>query len=59
VVVGFAVLVEGGEASETVLRDYCRERLAGYKVPRRVIVSNDLPRSSTGKLLKRRLVELL
>ncbi len=59
VVVAFVTLMEGGDASEVVLRDFCRERIAGYKVPRRVVISNDLPRGPTGKLLKRKLAELL
>ena len=29
-----------------------RERLAGYKVPRRVVVVEDLPRTASGKVRK-------
>ncbi|AGY56499.1 long-chain-fatty-acid--CoA ligase [Gloeobacter kilaueensis] len=36
---------------------YCRERLADYKCPRRVTVLAELPRSTTGKILKRVLKE--
>ncbi len=32
---------------------YCRERLAAYKVPEAVIVVGELPKSTTGKILKR------
>jgi long-chain acyl-CoA synthetase len=32
---------------------YLTEHLAGYKVPRRIEFSDDLPRTPTGKLLKR------
>jgi len=42
-------------ATATELREFCRERLAGYKVPRRVIIADDLPRGPTGKILKRKL----
>ncbi|MFD5199084.1 AMP-binding protein [Streptomyces sp. NPDC058375] len=31
---------------------YCKERLANFKVPRRVIVLSDLPRNASGKILK-------
>ncbi|MCW2761444.1 MAG: bile acid CoA ligase [Marmoricola sp.] len=31
--------------------------LAGYKVPRRVVVLDDLPRNDTGKVMKRQLAE--
>ena len=59
VVVAFATLKDGAQATEIALRDFCRERLAGYKVPRRIIIAPDLPRGPTGKILKRRLPELL
>jgi long-chain acyl-CoA synthetase len=38
--------------SSELLR-FCRERLANYKCPRKVIVRDVLPRSGTGKVLKR------
>ena len=31
---------------------WCRGRLAGYKVPARVVVVDELPRNATGKVLK-------
>jgi long-chain acyl-CoA synthetase len=34
---------------------HCRERLAAYKVPRRFVISEELPRSSVGKILRREL----
>jgi len=40
---------------ETELREFCRSRLAAYKVPRQVRVAADLPRGPTGKILKRAL----
>ena len=36
---------------------FCRERLAGYKVPREVVFRDDLPRTPAGKPLKRLLRE--
>ncbi len=42
-------------ATAEALRDFCRERLAEFKVPRRITVARDLPRGPTGKLLKRAL----
>ena len=39
------------------LARFCRARLAGYKVPREIRVHVELPRSATGKILKRALYE--
>jgi acyl-CoA synthetase (AMP-forming)/AMP-acid ligase II len=36
---------------------FARERLAGYKLPREVEFVDDLPRTPTGKVLKRELRE--
>jgi len=57
--VAFVTLVEGETATDTELREFCRDKVAGYKIPRRVIISDDLPRGPTGKILKRKLSELL
>ena len=48
-------LSAGGETSEAELIAWCRERLAHYKCPRSVEISEALPRNPTGKLLKREL----
>jgi long-chain acyl-CoA synthetase len=51
----FVILKDDAVASELELREYCRSRLAGYKVPRWVRIATELPRSPTGKILKRAL----
>jgi long-chain acyl-CoA synthetase len=49
-----AVTVEKGvQLDSQAVRDYCRTHLAAYKVPRRVEVVADLPRSIIGKVLHR------
>jgi acyl-coenzyme A synthetase/AMP-(fatty) acid ligase len=42
-----------------LLRQFCRERLAAYKVPRDFILVADLPRTAAGKVLKRALAARL
>jgi fatty-acyl-CoA synthase len=45
----------GLDVSEDELKDYVKENLAGYKVPREVVFADELPRNATGKVLKREL----
>ena len=52
--VAFVCPAEGAASpEESELRSFCRTRLAGYKVPRRIRIESDLPRGPTGKILKR------
>ncbi|MCP4593690.1 MAG: long-chain fatty acid--CoA ligase [bacterium] len=53
--IAFVCLEEGAEASPIELRQFARDRLAGHKVPREVLISADLPLGPTGKILKRKL----
>ncbi|MER5943182.1 AMP-binding protein [Streptomyces sp. NPDC001928] len=45
----------GAEADPDALAAYCRERLAAYKYPRQVEVLPDLPKTASGKILRREL----
>ncbi len=47
------VLKPGAHANESELIDHCRARLAHYKCPRSVEYLESLPRTGTGKILKR------
>lgn len=46
---------EGQMVSEEEVVAYCKENLAGYKKPRKVIFIDSLPRNPSGKVLKREL----
>ncbi len=52
---GVVVLHPGQSLSEAAVRDHCRAHLAGFKVPDRVTFAESLPRSASGKVLKREL----
>jgi fatty-acyl-CoA synthase len=54
----YIVLKPGESIIESEVRDFVKENLARYKVPRDVTVLDELPRNPTGKVLKRRLREL-
>jgi long-chain acyl-CoA synthetase len=51
------VLKPGQDASADALIAHCRERIAGYKVPRTVEYAEALPKSGAGKILKASLRE--
>ncbi len=52
-----AFVVTEGEVDEDTLKAHVKENLARYKVPRDVIFLDELPRNSTGKVLKKDLKE--
>ena len=51
----FLVLKEKEDTTRTEIQDWCEERLAPYKIPRRIEVLKELPRSAIGKVLRREL----
>lgn len=53
----FVELSPGAAVAEKELIGYCRERLGGIRTPKRVFIVPHLPRSATGKVLKRELGE--
>ena len=53
----WVVLREGHEADAEELREYCRQRLTGYKVPRYIEFRASLPKTLVGKVLRRILQE--
>jgi fatty-acyl-CoA synthase len=52
------VLKDGAQLTEDAFKDYVRDHLARYKVPREVIFLAELPRNPTGKILKRELRQI-
>jgi malonyl-CoA/methylmalonyl-CoA synthetase len=47
------------EVDEPTLRAWAKQRIASYKVPKRVFVLSELPRNPIGKVVKPELVKLL
>jgi long-chain acyl-CoA synthetase len=54
----YVVAKTGVAVSEESVLSFCRDRLAAYKVPRKVQFVADLPKTSTGKVMRRQLKTL-
>ncbi len=54
----YVVLRQEAAVTDEQLIDYCRDALAAYKVPRTVRFVEALPMTSSGKVMRRRLVDL-
>ena len=53
--VSLYVVVDNTELNAEAIRDYCRERLTAYKIPRLIHFCDELPKSNVGKVLRRAL----
>jgi len=51
----FVSLRPGQTATPAEIIEFCRERMAAYKYPREVVVLDDLPKTASGKFLRREL----
>ncbi|MCY4453508.1 MAG: hypothetical protein OXC01_16325 [Immundisolibacterales bacterium] len=54
----YVVPKPGEEADEESIVAHCREHLAAYKVPRAIQFVDDVPGTSTGKIMRRELKTL-
>ncbi|WP_029522334.1 fatty acid--CoA ligase [Persephonella sp. KM09-Lau-8] len=55
--VAFIKLTEGSNLTEKEIRNYLKDKLANYKIPKLFYFVEDMPRNATGKILKRVLRE--
>jgi len=54
-----AVLKSGSDVTERELREFVFSRLASFKVPRQILIVNEIPKGAFGKLQRSRLADLL
>jgi acyl-CoA synthetase (AMP-forming)/AMP-acid ligase II len=54
-VTAFAVKKAGAQVSEKEIIERARSLLGGYKLPKRVVFREELPKNVSGKVLKRKL----
>lgn len=55
----YIVMAPGSQADAQSLLAHCREHLAAYKVPRKIVFCDDLPKTSTGKIMRRELADAI
>ena len=53
----FVSLRQGDSADEQELIEFCKARMAAYKYPRQVEIIDEVPKTATGKILRRELRE--
>jgi fatty-acyl-CoA synthase len=51
------VVPKSDDLTKEGVESFCRERLAGYKIPRQILIQDDLPETATGKVQKYQLRE--
>jgi acyl-CoA synthetase (AMP-forming)/AMP-acid ligase II len=59
IVAAFIVPEDGARAKTEKIQEYCRERMANNKIPEIIIFIDEIPRTPTGKVLKKELRERL
>ncbi|MEK3887680.1 o-succinylbenzoate--CoA ligase [Bacillus sp. FSL K6-3431] len=57
--VPYAFIVSDYELLEADVQNYCRKKLAAYKIPKRVIQIKCLPRNGTNKVMRHRLLKYI
>lgn len=55
----FVVLKDGMEVTPVDLTEFCKNKIADFKVPRDIVFLDSLPRNPMGKILKTQLRELV
>jgi acyl-CoA synthetase (AMP-forming)/AMP-acid ligase II len=53
----FVVLNEGVKLTEEEVIEYCKEHLADFKCPRKIEFADAFPKTATGKIQKKNIVE--
>lgn len=57
-VVGYVAVYENTQVTEAEIINYCKQKIANYRCPKRIYFLDSLPKNSVGKISKHKLVEL-
>lgn len=55
IVTAFVALKQGAEISLNEMKEFLKDKLASYKIPRKLIIVNEIPRNPSGKILRKEL----
>lgn len=58
-VAAFIVREKDARVTEESIQEYCNQQMAGYKIPATIVFTDEIPRTPTGKILKRDLRDRL
>ena len=53
------VLSEGSQSNEKDIRGFAREKMADFKVPRQIVILDEIPKGATGKMQRIGMAEKL
>jgi long-chain acyl-CoA synthetase len=59
IVAAFIVLHEGARVTKEEVQDYCSQKMENHKIPVFIEFTREIPRTPTGKILKKDLREML
>ncbi len=57
--IGIIKLKEGFNVAEYEIKKFCKEHLANFKIPHKFQIWNELPRTGTGKILKKEIRKII
>jgi acyl-CoA synthetase (AMP-forming)/AMP-acid ligase II len=52
-------LKPGADASPEALKNFCKDRIASFKIPKHIEIWEELPKGATGKILKRAVIDIM
>jgi acyl-CoA synthetase (AMP-forming)/AMP-acid ligase II len=58
-VAAFIVLHERIQVTQEAIKEYCAQRMENHKIPAIIVFIHEIPRTPTGKILKKELREML
>lgn len=58
-VIGYVSVDEKAHVTETEIINYCREKIANYRCPKKIYFIDSLPKNSVGKISKHKLADMI